>query len=270
MNRAMATRKVSCLTVTDGRLLLLKQAIACYCDQTWPERELVIVTAGGPRYVRAIDRHLSELGRDDIRLVPVDEPRTPLGRLRNIAIDASRGDMLCQWDDDDLSNPRRIELQHRAIAGGAIASCIADHLHFSVEERALRRVSWQCRGARGLSGMAAGTIMAPRSVAARYPEDGPNASIGEDSYFLEALMRHGEVAPVLGCPEVYVYRFHGRNTMSAMHHRRIAGYCAGLEGVPREARAQIEGFELPRPFQIVRADGTVETVAARAKENRAA
>lgn len=45
---------VSCLTVTDGRFGMLERAIRCFADQTWPAKELVIVSQGAPEYRRQI------------------------------------------------------------------------------------------------------------------------------------------------------------------------------------------------------------------------
>ncbi len=63
-----ALPKISCLTVTYGRLALLKQSIRSFCDQTYPNKELWIVTDGEARYQRAIEDHVRCLGRDDIKL----------------------------------------------------------------------------------------------------------------------------------------------------------------------------------------------------------
>jgi glycosyltransferase involved in cell wall biosynthesis len=54
--------------------------------------------------------HVANLGRSDIRLVPVAEKR-PLGALRNISVDRANGPLLCQWDDDDLHHETRLEYQ---------------------------------------------------------------------------------------------------------------------------------------------------------------
>ena len=42
----MKTPKVSCVTVTTGRVDLLKKAIHCYVYQTYKNRELVILAQG--------------------------------------------------------------------------------------------------------------------------------------------------------------------------------------------------------------------------------
>ena len=78
--------RISCLTVTLDRLRQLKRAIACYVDQTYAYRELVIVTDGAAGFCRAVESHLDALGRDDIRLVVAGGTSRTLGSLRNLAL----------------------------------------------------------------------------------------------------------------------------------------------------------------------------------------
>jgi hypothetical protein len=108
--------------------------------------------------------------------------------------------------------------------------------------------------------------MALRAVAGHYPQEGPGAGMHEDTYFLADAAQRGEIRPVTGSPEIYIYRYHARNTMSLAHHQRLAHFNAGLEGVEPETIPHLAHFQLPRPFQIVRADGTVTTAAARLGE----
>ena len=105
---------ISCLTITLNRLVLLKEAVRCYCRQTYPNRELIIVTDGTPQYRQAIDDYIGWLGRADIYPVYMAESGQPLGVLRNIALDVAKGTIVCQWDDDDLNHPERLERQFDA------------------------------------------------------------------------------------------------------------------------------------------------------------
>src|SRR5690606_5146342 len=104
---------VSCLMVTGGRAPLAAVAIQCFQAQTWAARELVIVDDAPDPALAETVRRLGDPAIRHIRLPP--EGRT-LGELRNLAIDAARGPFVCQWDDDDLYDPLRIEYQMRALA----------------------------------------------------------------------------------------------------------------------------------------------------------
>jgi glycosyltransferase involved in cell wall biosynthesis len=101
--------KISCLMVTaNGRFETFIRAARCYADQTYPNRELVVVNEGTKEYQRQIAEHLA--GRDDVRLIFLDGKYT-LGGLRNIAIRLCQGPLFCQWDDDDFNSPERLALQ---------------------------------------------------------------------------------------------------------------------------------------------------------------
>ena len=100
---------ISCLMVTlstPHRIDYAKRSIDAYCRQTHADRELVVVVdRAAPDGGHALSAHIRSLGRDDIRIAVASVPLR-LGGLRNLSIDIARGDVLCQWDDDDLSHPR--------------------------------------------------------------------------------------------------------------------------------------------------------------------
>src|SRR5579863_5497970 len=105
---------VSCLMVTlavPERLFYLQRSVGDYCRQTHRNKELVIVLDLGPRETKmAIAEHIRSLQRNDIRVVDPGR-KLSLGALRNIARENARGDVHCQWDDDDLHHPERVERQ---------------------------------------------------------------------------------------------------------------------------------------------------------------
>ena len=116
--------------VTHDRLSLARRAIRCFADQTYPERELVIVTDGDLRYRRALARYVDHLGLQTVRFVYPDSDRLALGQLRNIALDAAHGDVICQWDDDDCYHPERLAVQFAHMRDSNARACfLTDHLH---------------------------------------------------------------------------------------------------------------------------------------------
>lgn len=245
---------ISCLTVTRGRLRLLKRAIRCYCAQTYPRRELVIVCDGDGRTRRAIERYLETLGRDDVRLVWC-APGRSLGALRNLSMAAAAGDLVCQWDDDDLCHPERLARQSAPLlAHGRGAALLTDQLHFFERERALFWVDWSAGGqVGGIWQLVPGTLMAYRDHALAYPEDGPASRRGEDSAFLEQLAARDAVLPLGGLGHLYVYTYHGGNTFPFEHHRGQLSRVASPDFV-RERRPALEAalawYPLPRPFTL--------------------
>jgi glycosyltransferase involved in cell wall biosynthesis len=254
---------ISCLTVTHDRLILLKEAIRCYCDQIWPNREMVIVTDGSPRYRRAVADHIRFLGRDDIRIETV-EPGATLGCMRNVSVDAARGEVICQWDDDDLYHPRRLQAQWELMETQHAGACfLTDHLQFLAHLRELRWIDWTRGGwlTGGLE-LVPGTVMAHKAIAGRYPERGRAASQGEDNHFRSGLLARGKVAALSGHGYLYLYRYHGNNTTPELHHHKIwvFGCLEWAEIQSREEilRSSLEYYKLPEPWKLVSREGLSE------------
>lgn len=251
---------ISCLTVTGDRLVLLKEAIRCYCLQTYPRRELVIVTDGSPRYRRAISDYLTWLGRADIRLIQVNEADQRLGALRNVSLDAARGAIVCQWDDDDLNHPERLERQYRhLLASGAHACCFTDQLQFFYNGRSLYWSDWRVEGATPTEQLIPGTLMTHCDDRFRYPITGNYVSAGEDSVLLDQIGASATITPFSDAGYLNIYSYHGKNVFPEFHHRRIAllgsrpvEFFRAQESTLRQA---LRTYRLPRPYRVTMGDG---------------
>lgn len=186
----------SCLMVTRGDLDLMRQAVESYQRQTWAERELVVVTAeGDPRAIQAL---LAEAGVARAVLASVG-PGLALGDLRNLAAARARGEILVQWDDDDLSDPGRIATAVAVLrASGASAAFLDRWLTW-----------WPARGLAALSRrrICEGTMAVWRDAARTYPA----AARAEDSDVLRRLQQDEPIA-LIDAPLQYVYAVTGRNT----------------------------------------------------------
>lgn len=252
--------KISCLMVTYDRLLLAKRAIRSFAAQTWPAKELVIVTDGTERFRAALGAYAEWLGLDSVRIVAAEGAGLTLGRLRNLSLEEAQGDWICQWDDDDFSHPDRLAVQAAHMAERRAGACfLTDHLQHLADERALCWVDWTAGGRiAGTASLAPGTLMMRSGLGVAYPEDGPHARSGEDSVLLEALGAAAEVAPLSGAGHLYLYQYHGANTFSREHHLRISQFRTSAEhlrahGEKVKETARICG--LARPCFAVGADG---------------
>ena len=221
----------------------------------------MIVTYGTARYRQAISDYLRWLGRDDIRLITVPSSGQTLGALRNASLAAATGEVVCQWDDDDLNHPQRLERQFAHLnSEKSDACCFTDQLQFFFAERALCWSDWRVRE-HGFEQLIPGTLMAHRAARLRYPETTEVASAGEDSFLLKELAENGNVIPFHDAGFLNVYSYHGKNVFSEVHHRRIA-YLAGpsvdflreREPVLRDA---LRHYRLPEPYRVITGDGTV-------------
>jgi glycosyltransferase involved in cell wall biosynthesis len=91
---------VSVVIPTRNRAPLLRQALCSARDQTWRDREIIVVDEASD------DDTAAMLARDfrDVRVVRHAAPRGPAG-ARNAGVAAARGDRVLFWDDDDLMHP---------------------------------------------------------------------------------------------------------------------------------------------------------------------
>ncbi len=200
-NGHAASPRVSCLMVTRGRDKQVQDAIACFLAQNYPNKELVIVTEQpGPGLRQALARSASP----DIRLLEVGDNGMTLGELRNRAIDHASGELICQWDDDDLYDPDRLGVQAGILKQTGAHVCLLQRwVQWWPKHQRLalsRRRHWE------------GSLMALKSIMPRYPSNRK----GEDTPVIEQLVRRTRVV-TLDLPQLYVYIVHGQNTWDPYH-----------------------------------------------------
>lgn len=96
----MGSPLVTCVCITRNRRQWLPLAIRCFQEQTYPAKELLIVSEGED--VRDL------LPKDDrIRVVHIAEGMN-IGAKRNYAAEQASGTLIAHWDDDDWSAPERL------------------------------------------------------------------------------------------------------------------------------------------------------------------
>ncbi len=193
---------VSCLMVTQaGRHQLAEQAIECYRRQTWPRRELVIVDeAEDGRLLSCVER-LNDPTIRYLRL-PVGKLGT-LGDLRTFSVRQAAGSYVCQWDDDDLSDPARLEVQMSVLAYTGAAACFLTRVTMWWPDR--ERLAEKAR-------VWEGSMVCRKEVVGTYQ----SLSRGEDSHLVDDIMQSSRVA-YLDRADLYVYISHGTNTWDEKH-----------------------------------------------------
>lgn len=192
---------VSCLMVTRGRVPLALVAVDCFLRQTYPNRELVLVDDDPDD---ALERALAGTDRSRIRHIRLPDEGRPLGALRNIAVEQAHGTYVCQWDDDDLHDPMRLEMQLRVLRQSGCQACVL-----------VRWLTWWPRSGRlAVSNQRhwEGSLLCERSVLARYPE----LRRGEDSAVMQRLVESVRLVR-MDLPRLYLYVAHGANTFEADH-----------------------------------------------------
>ncbi|GLR80821.1 glycosyltransferase (plasmid) [Azospirillum oryzae] len=200
---------ISCLMVTRGRRALLEFAIDGFARQTYPNRELVIV-CDSPALPQddPLERAIRAAGGRNVRLIRVNaagrDGGLTLGELRNIAVDHAAGRYVCQWDDDDLYDPCRLQMQQRVLAAAGAQACLLGRwmIWWPAEDRLAVSCErdWE------------GSLLCEKAVMPRYPA----LRRGEDTPVVEQLRRSARVVR-MDLPRLYTYVVHGGNTFTAAH-----------------------------------------------------
>jgi glycosyltransferase involved in cell wall biosynthesis len=254
--------KISCLTITLDRLVLLKEAIRCFCDQMYPRKELVIVTNGAARYKQAIQRYIDTIENPGVRCITLPEGPYTLGRLRNISVAEADGELICQWDDDDLYHPERLRVQYDYMLRHNAQACfMTDYLQYFREERELLWVNWTNRTQNTRHHLLPGTMLMYKDTRFRYPETGPSSIRGEDDALIDQMYPVIKVVDLTGVGYLYVYNYHGKNTFPKRHHARLAIQSSSdLEFIRchyTELTQALAYYRLPIPYAVRTADDTV-------------
>ena len=129
------TPLVTCIMPTKDRHDWVKQSIKLFQEQTYPNRQLLIVddseTSLGldDDYVygqqerierceqiaagklKAVDYYWVGGTQKHLHAINPDFRAWTLGAKRNAMVEASQGDIICHWDDDDYYAPTRIDVQ---------------------------------------------------------------------------------------------------------------------------------------------------------------
>lgn len=201
---AAFTPLVSCLMVTGQRPHLAALAIEAFRRQTYPHKELVIIDDSETDTLGPILTG----GDAAIRWIRVSRENKPLGALRNLALAEARGDLLCQWDDDDLSAPIRIERQVRALGATGAEACGLLRLQLWWPTRDWMATSsnrvWEC------------ALLWRKGAIPAYPE----IRSGEDTPPVKAIVARGRVA-MIDSPGLYTYSYHGQNTFPDEHWQSL-------------------------------------------------
>jgi hypothetical protein len=209
--------KISCLMVTEGRFEQFKTSVLGYCSQDYPDKELIIVTRGSEIYKTGITDHIHSLDRNDINCVFLSS-KVSLGAMRNIALSHASGQLICQWDDDDLNHPHRLKVQSQVMLNAkARASFFCDHFHLFRDTKQLYWCDWaRSRWHPGHPG----TLMAFKQALPPYNETQQRQ---EDSFVQHALIAQKvPIAIVCNVGYLYTYVYHGTNVFSRAHHERLA------------------------------------------------
>lgn len=211
--------KITCVTVTKNRLTLLKRSIQCYINQTYVNKELLIASQDNNK---EIEEYIKFLNRKDIRLIDVSN--LSLGKARKIACWNAYGDIVCQWDDDDIYHPKRLSNQYNQMIRDQALVCYYDsHLKYFENNKELYWVDWSIEQGEPWHKCLGGSVMFFKKYEGRYLEIVnfyPDKEKYEDVDFAEKAFKNYPVA-ISKDGYQYVYVYHGDNVYDYNHHRDI-------------------------------------------------
>jgi O-antigen biosynthesis protein len=102
---------VSCVMPTWNRRAFIPAAIDCWLKQTYENRELIILDDG--------EEPIEDLIPDDDRILYAFDQKRCTGDKRNKVNELAQGEIICHWDDDDWSDPERIQFQVDLLRGSS-------------------------------------------------------------------------------------------------------------------------------------------------------
>jgi len=196
---------VSCMMMTRGNINLMSYSLACYQRQTYANRELVVMAEP-----EAGDKVRAFIAQQEILNVTVFVAPSGLtiGDHRNLATARASGAIIATWDDDDLSDPRRLDITVQVLRQTGAAAAFLSRLLIWWPQRKvaaiLRRRLWE-------ESMAAWRTYMPIYAPLQR---------GGDSVAINRFIGTHCVAQV-DCPLLYVYAVTGRNLWGAAHFEGI-------------------------------------------------
>ncbi len=196
--------------VTRNRARLSERAVKCFTDQSWKNKELVIIDDGTEDYEPMLAPYREYFTIRYEKLPEVDGRL--VGELRNLSIDFAEGEYCAQWDDDDWYHPERIERQMAPLLRGSEA-CTCEWTLMHLDEGRYLESPFRAK----LSGGTSGTIVHKKIEGLRYR----NEEMGEDDFFRDLFRKRGRYT-ALGreASSLFIRCHHGGNTWEKAHFLR--------------------------------------------------
>jgi glycosyltransferase involved in cell wall biosynthesis len=212
--------------VTKDRPKLLRGSIQSFINQTYTNKNLLIVSQSTIEINKMIKRQIAECNRSDIRLIEVGRDLN-LGELRTCGAYEASGDIVCQWDDDDFCHPKRLSTQYAAlIKNKAVVSAYGSHLHFYKAAKEVYYVDWSTEPGEDWRRCLSGTMMFFKKINNQYlgivdnfPKEMKHHGVEDLGFIQKTFLEYPYVIVPQGYQYVYVY--HGHNVCSEEHHQNF-------------------------------------------------
>ncbi len=195
---------VSCIMPTYNRRAFIGLALASFREQSYANRELVVVDDGPDAIADLV------AGQPAVRYMRL-EKRISIGAKRNLACGAASGEIIAHWDDDDWYAPDRLEIQTAPILrGDADITGLENRFVLQMPQRKFWTIDRRLHQSMFVGDVHGGTIVFRRSIwtnGTRYPD----ADLAEDAMLLQQAVRRGMRIVRLENHGTFVYLRHRRN-----------------------------------------------------------
>jgi len=203
---------VSCLMLTYNRFNSFKKAFKCFIQQTYINKELVIINSGTKRYHKKIQNYVRKfITSCEVTCVyyPVDKDST-IGELRNIGLRYCCGEYIIGFDDDDIHNPMRITQQ--------IDLCLKSNIQGTILKNFTVKLGWNNYKCSSLNGLEGTLLFKNPKGKIQYSE----MNQGEDTNFINKLKDNKYNIVVIDEDfDLYKYVYHRTNTVSKKHFKNM-------------------------------------------------
>ena len=203
--------KINCITPTLNVLPKLKVAIDCYLNQTYENKEILILfydhDTETKDYLLGLDKTWRE--ENNIRLFHhKGNDSIKIGAVRNYLISQVTGEYTAIWDSDDYHGERRLEKQLKHINKHKSNSCtLSNVLVYSYKHKEMRK------SANRLFDGWEGTMICKTDLIPLYE----NIKTNSDTPILRFLSENGH-NKVLKNSNLYVYTIHNNTNVSTQNH----------------------------------------------------
>jgi len=209
---------VSCIMPTYNRRRFMPQAIRYFLRQDYPNKELVILDDGTESAADLVPDN------SQIHYIRLTGQRT-LGAKRNQCVEASQGQLIMHWDDDDWMASHRISYQVEALVRAGAEVCGLRQMLFY--ELATGQPWLYNYPAHQRPWLAGGSLLYTPDFWRRSPF--PDIQVGEDTRFVWShKLEHAAVPPD---HRFYVAMIHPANTSPK---KRRGAYWSRWEGDLRQ------------------------------------
>ena len=209
---------------TRGRPEVRIAGVRYFCDQDYPNKELLVLEDGTP----SLAGRLTDDPR--IRYVATGSAPRSIGSMRNEACGLARGEIVAHWDDDDWYGLGRLSRQIAPIrAGEADLTALRDCLMLDLEAWRFWRCQPDLHRRLFVRDVHGGTLVYRRRVWEEKTKF-PDCSLAEDANFLDEAVRRGARLRALDAEGIFVYVRHGANAWPIVCG--LTGGSAGWELAP--------------------------------------